>query len=233
MRVTQQNGKCGSIHRMCPCPSKVLFKMAKGDFVAVTAESSTMMYDALTQNPVIIAVASIAMLVLLGFVVMRGLKDGIEKYCKVLMPMLLIMLVVVAIRSCTLDGAVEGIVWFLKPDLSKITAKTVFMALSQVFFATGVGMAVAFVYGSFLDETTGSIPGDSLVIIIINTCIALVAGLCMFPAIFAIGMEPDLGASLIFKTMPVVFSQMPMGRLFGTVFFILVLIAAALLRAAQ
>lgn len=203
-------------------------KMAKGDFVNVSVESSAAAYDTLTQSPVIIAIASIVMLILLGYVVMKGLKDGIEKYCKILMPMLLIMLVVVAIRSCTLDGAKAGLVWFLKPDLSKITAKTIFMALSQVFFATGVGMAVAFVYGSFLDEKTGSIPGDSLVIILINTAIAITAGLCMFPAIFAMGMKPDLGASLIFKTMPVVFSEMPMGHLFGTVFFILVLIAAAL-----
>ena len=203
-------------------------KMAKGDFVNVSVETSAAAYDTLTQSPVIIAVASIAMLILLGYVVMKGLKDGIEKYCKILMPMLLIMLVVVAIRSCTLEGAKAGLVWFLKPDFSKITAKTVFMALSQVFFATGVGMAVAFVYGSFLDEETGSIPGDSLVIILINTAIAITAGLCMFPAIFAMGMKPDLGASLIFKTMPVVFSEMPMGHLFGTVFFILVLIAAAL-----
>lgn len=203
-------------------------KMAKGDFVSVTVESSAAAYDTLTQSPVIIAIASIAMLILLGYVVMKGLKDGIEKYCKILMPLLLIMLVVVAIRSCTLEGAKAGLVWFLKPDLSKITAKTIFMALSQVFFATGVGMAVAFVYGSFLDEKTGSIPGDSLVIILINTAIAITAGLCMFPAIFAMGMKPDLGASLIFKTMPVVFAEMPMGHLFGTVFFILVLIAAAL-----
>lgn len=203
-------------------------KMAKGDFVNVSVETSAAAYDTLTQSPVMIAVASIAMLILLGYVVMKGLKDGIEKYCKILMPLLLIMLVVVAIRSCTLDGAKAGLVWFLKPDLSKITAKTIFMALSQVFFATGVGMAVAFVYGSFLDEKTGSIPGDSLVIILINTAIAITAGLCMFPAIFAMGMKPDLGASLIFKTMPVVFAEMPMGHLFGTVFFILVLIAAAL-----
>lgn len=106
--------------------------------------------------------------------------------------------------------------------------KVIFAALSQVFFATGVGMAVAFVYGSFLDDKMGNIPSDSLIIIIINTSIAIGAGLCMFPAIFAFGMQPDLGPSLIFKTMPIVFSQMPLGQAFGTIFFILVLIAAAL-----
>lgn len=205
-----------------------IVKMAKGDFVSATVESTVAAYDVLIQNPVIIAVASIIMLLLLGYIVMRGLKEGIERYCKILMPVLLVMLFVVAVRSCTLPGAMDGIVWFLKPDISKITTDTIFKALSQVFFATGVGMAVAFVYGSFLDEKTGSIPGDSLLIILINTAIALVAGLCMFPAIFAFGMKPDLGASLIFKTMPMVFSQMPFGRVFGTLFFVLVLIAAAL-----
>lgn len=205
-----------------------IVKMAKGEFVGATVESSAAIYDALCQNPAVLAVASLVMLALLGYIVMRGLKNGIEKYCKILMPALLVMLVIVALRSCTLDGAWTGISWFLKPDISRITPNVVFEALSQVFFATGVGMAVAFVYGSFLDEKTGSIPGDSLVIIIINTAIALVAGLCMFPAIFAFGMEPDLGPSLIFKTMPMVFSQMPFGRAFGTLFFILVLIAAAL-----
>ena len=205
-----------------------IVKMAKGDFVGATVESSAAEYDAFCASPGLMAIAAIVMLLLLAYVVMRGLKDGIEKYCKFLMPILIIMLAVVAIRSCTLPGASEGIAWFLKPNLSNITADVVLDALSQVFFATGVGMAVAFVYGSFLDEKTGSIPGDSLVIIIINTAIAIIAGLCMFPAIFAFGMEPDLGASLIFKTMPVVFSEMPFGRAFGTLFFILVLIAAAL-----
>ena len=205
-----------------------IVKMAKGDFVNVTVEGSAAAYEALGKNPVILGVAAIVMLLILGYIVMQGLKNGIEKYCKILMPMLLIMLVIVAIRSCTLKGAAKGIIWFFKPDLSKITVQTVFDAMSQVFFATGVGMAVAFVYGSFLDDKTGNIPSDSVLIIFINTAIAIVAGLCMFPSIFAFGMEPDLGASLIFKTMPMIFSRMPMGRLFGTVFFILVLIAAGL-----
>ena len=205
-----------------------IVKMAKGDFVGATVESSAAIYEAYCQDPVTIAIASIIMLAILGVVVMRGLKEGIEKCCKILMPALLVMLFVVAVRSCTLEGAMEGISWFLKPDISRITPSVVFKALSQVFFATGVGMAVAFVYGSFLDEKTGNIPSDSLLIIIINTAIALIAGLCMFPAIFAFGMQPDLGPSLIFKTMPMVFSQMPFGRAFGTLFFILVLIAAAL-----
>ena len=205
-----------------------IFKMAKGDFVNATVESTAAVYETLSGKPVYLGIAAVIMLAILGYIVMLGLKNGIEKYCKILMPMLLIMLVVVAIRSCTLPGAKAGIVWFFKPDFSKITVSTVFDALSQVFFATGVGMAVAFVYGSFLDDKTGNIPSDSLLIIAINTGIALVAGLCMFPSIFAFGMEPDLGASLIFKTMPMIFSKMPMGRLFGTVFFILVLIAAGL-----
>ncbi len=203
-----------------------IFKMAKGDFVNATVTKTAAIYDAYCQNPWLLALTSIIMLLLMGYIVMKGLKDGIEKYCKVLMPLLLVMLVIVALRSCTLPGAVKGISWFLKPNISLITPQVVFKALSQVFFATGVGMAVAFVYGSFLDEKTGSIPGDSLIIIAINTGVALVAGLCMFPAIFAFGMHPDLGPSLIFKTMPMVFSKMAMGRAFGTAFFILVLIAA-------
>ena len=205
-----------------------IVKMAKGDFTGITAESSASAYEAVCANPALIAAGLVIMLLLIGFIVMKGLKNGIEKYSKVLMPALLVMLVIVAVRSCTLDGAVEGIVWYLAPDLGAITPKVIFQALSQVFFATGCGMAVAFVYGSYLDEETGSIPGDSLLIIVLNTGVALIAGLCMFPAIFAFDMEPDLGASLIFKTMPVVFSQIPMGRIFGTIFFILVLIAATL-----
>ena len=205
-----------------------IVKMAKGDFVDATIYSSVTAYNEVSANPWILGIASIVMLAILGYIVMLGLKNGIEKYCKILMPMLLIMLAIVAVRSCTLTGSYKGIQWFLKPDFSKLTVNTFLQALSQVFFATGVGMAVAFVYGSFLDDKTGNIPSDSLLIIIINTAIAIVAGLCMFPAIFAFGMEPDLGASLIFKTMPLVFSKIPMGRAFGTVFFILVLIAAGL-----
>ncbi len=205
-----------------------IYKMAAGQFAGSTVENAAVIYDALGHSPVTIGIASAIMLAVMGYVVMRGLKNGIEKCCKYFMPMLLVMLFVVIVRSCTLDGAMEGIVWFLKPDISKITMKVIFAALSQVFFATGVGMAVAFVYGSFLDDKMGNIPSDSLIIIIINTSIAIGAGLCMFPAIFAFGMQPDLGPSLIFKTMPIVFSQMPLGQAFGTIFFILVLIAAAL-----
>jgi len=205
-----------------------IVKIAKGDFTGATVESVIYSYDALTQNPISIGISSIILLLIMGYIVKQGLKDGIEKYCKVLMPALLIMLVIVAIRSCTLKGASEGIYWFLKPDISKITFKTLLMALPQVFFATGIGMAVAFVYGSYLDEKTCSIPSSAVTIIVINTSIAIIAGLCMFPAIFAFGMEPDLGPSLLFKTMPLVFSQMPAGQFFGTVFFILVLVAAAL-----
>lgn len=124
-----------------------------------------------------------------------------------------------------LPGAMEGIIWYLTPDFSKITGEVILAALGQAFFAIGIGVAAAFVYGSYLDDEKSNITGDATIIVISNTAIAIVAGLIIFPAIFSFGMSPTEGPGLTFITMPNLFSQMAGGKLFGCAFFFLVIIA--------
>ena len=158
-------------------------------------------------------------------IVMGGISGGIEKYSKILMPGLFIMMMIVMVRSLTLDGAMEGVRFFLEPNFSAITGDVILSALGQVFFSLSLGMGVIITYGSYLSKSE-NLPLNSFYIPLLDTLIALIAGLTVLPAVFALGFEPDTGAGLLFITLPAVFSEMPMGIVFGSLFFLLVLFAA-------
>ncbi len=164
------------------------------------------------------------MLMTLGIVI-GGIQNGIEKYSKIMMPALFIILVLVVIRSVTLDGAMEGIKFFLTPDFSKITGGVILSALGQVFFSLSLGMGCMITYGSYLSKDE-NIPQASMIIPLIDTGVALLAGLAILPAVFAFGFSPSAGPGLLFITLPAVFSKMPMGSLVGVAFFVLALFAA-------
>ncbi len=164
------------------------------------------------------------MLLTLGIVV-GGIQNGIEKYSKIMMPALLGMLFLVMIRSVTLDGAMEGIKFFLTPDFSKITGGVILAALGQVFFSLSLGMGCMITYGSYLSKDE-NIPQSSMIIPLVDTGVALLAGLAILPAVFAFGFSPSAGPGLLFITLPAVFSKMPMGSLVGAAFFVLALFAA-------
>ncbi len=166
----------------------------------------------------------IFMLMTMGIVI-GGIKDGIEKYSKILMPALFVMMTLTMLRSITLDGAMAGIEFFLKPDFSKINADIVLSALGQVFFSLSLGMGAMITYGSYLDKET-DIPQCAIIIPLIDTGVALLAGLAILPAVFAFNFAADAGPGLLFITLPAVFSKMPMGPVFGVVFFMLALFAA-------
>ncbi|WP_333595846.1 sodium-dependent transporter [Aminobacterium mobile] len=159
------------------------------------------------------------------WVVYRGIGEGIEKYCKILMPALFVILLVLIVRSLTLDGAGKGVEFYLKPDLSKITGDTVLAALGQAFFSLSLGMGCMITYGSYLNKET-TIPSAVVQICFLDTMVALLAGLVIFPAAFAFGVEAGAGAGLTFVTLPSVFAKMPGGPLWSSLFFILVFIAA-------
>ncbi len=159
------------------------------------------------------------------WVVYRGIGEGIEKYCKILMPALFVILLVLIVRSLTLDGAGKGVEFYLKPDLSKITGDTVLAALGQAFFSLSLGMGCMITYGSYLNKET-TIPSAVVQICFLDTMVALLAGLVIFPAAFAFGVEAGAGAGLTFVTLPSVFAKMPGGPIWSSLFFILVFIAA-------
>lgn len=158
-------------------------------------------------------------------IVTGGVADGIERWAKILMPLLIILMIVVIIRSVTLPGAGEGLKFYLNPDFSKVSGSTVLAALGQAFFSLSLGMGAMITYGSYLSKKEDLISAGGYVAIF-DTAIALMAGLMIFPAVFALGLSPDQGPALIFEILPKMFHQMPLGFIIGIVFFILLSIAA-------
>jgi len=158
-------------------------------------------------------------------IVMGGISGGIEKASKILMPGLFVMMIVLMIRSMTLPGAMAGVEYMLKPDFSKLTMDVVLAALGQVFFSLSLGMGVIITYGSYLGKEENLVE-SSLIIPALDTVIALLAGLTILPAVFALGFDPAAGPGLLFITLPGVFAEMPFGAFFAILFFVLVLFAA-------
>ncbi len=155
-------------------------------------------------------------------VVAGGVSGGIEKAGKVLMPLLFVLLIVVAINGLMLPGAMDGLNFLLKPDFSLVTGSTFLAALGQAFFSLSLGMGCMITYGSFLSKDE-NIKGNALLVTITDTAIALIAGIAMFPSIFAYGLEPAAGPGLIFIVMPTIFAHM--GGALGTVMHLLFFIA--------
>ncbi|MCF4114142.1 MULTISPECIES: sodium-dependent transporter [Dethiosulfovibrio] len=159
------------------------------------------------------------------FVVFRGVSGGIERLCTFCMPALFVLMLLLIGRSVTLPGAMEGVAFFLKPDFSKVTGEVFLSALGQAFFSLSLGIGAMIIYGSYLPEDS-DIPKSSLQICFLTFLISLMAGLIIFPSLFAFGMEPGAGAGLTFITLPVVFSRMPGGVLWSASFFVLFFFAA-------
>ena len=159
------------------------------------------------------------------FIVIAGIKNGIERYSKILMPILLIILFLLCARSVTLDGASKGFEFLFKPDFSKLSSEAVLAALGHAFFSLSLGMGTLITYGSYVKKTESLAPLTAH-ITIADTVIALLAGIAIFPAVFAFGIEPAAGPGLVFVTLPNVFQQMPLGNFFCVLFFFLLAIAA-------
>jgi len=155
-----------------------------------------------------------------GIVLVKGLRKGIEKVSKFIMPTLLIILLVLIIKAITLNGAAEGIRWYLGGfQFSAITSSTIAAALGQAIFSMSLGGTFMVIYGSYLDSNS-NIPQNAIFTGIGDTVAGLLAGFAIFPAVFALGLEPTSGPDLIFSTLPEMFDLMPLGWLFGVIFFV-------------
>ncbi len=166
----------------------------------------------------------LAVLALTTGIIAAGVSKGIEKVTKTLMPLLFILLIICDIRALTLPGASAGVAYLFKPDLSKITATVLLSALGLAFFKLSLGMGTMTTYGSYLPNATRIVPNATRVALT-DTAISLLAGLAIFPAVFAFGGTPAGGPGLLFNTIPLIFSQMPLGGLFTALFFCLTAIA--------
>lgn len=201
-------------------------KLLLGDFNrVVTAEQSAEIFASFTANPYTSIGLFFVFTLLTALVVMGGVSAGIERWSKILMPVLFILLILLAIRSMTLKGAEQGLLFYLKPDFSKISLTAFARALGQALFSLSLGMGAMITYGSYINKRDNLV-SSAVYVAFFDTLIAFLAGLVMFPALFAMGMDPAGGPGLVFIVLPSIFARMPAGMIFGAGIFILLAVAA-------
>ncbi|MGQ1788002.1 MULTISPECIES: sodium-dependent transporter [unclassified Saccharicrinis] len=167
----------------------------------------------------------VVFMLLTAGIVMGGVKKGIERYAKILMPVLLLIIVILCIKSSSLKGAGDGLAFLFQPDFTKITGNVVLEALGQAFFSLSIGMGAIATYGSYVQKKENLLH-TAVSVSLVDTLIAVLAGVAIFPAVFAFGIQPDAGPGLVFVTLPNIFNQMAGGYFFSAAFFVLLLIAA-------
>ena len=205
------------------------FKTALGQFEGAAADQVAGMFTRMQADPWQQA-AAVAIVVALGFIVCgRGLQSGLEKVTKVIMIALLLIIGILAVNSAFLEGAKEGFRFYLLPDAGKIEKngilKVIVAAMSQAFFTLSLGIGAMAIFGSYIGKER-SLMGESVRVALLDTVVALVSGLIIFPACFAYGVDPDAGPGLIFITLPNIFNHMPLGKIWGSLFFAFMSFAA-------
>lgn len=205
------------------------YKMLTGTFAGLSAEQVTTVFTDLTADPLLMGIAMSIVTAGCFAVCSFGLQKGVERITKIMMLCLLAIMVVLAVHSLTLSGAKEGLKFYLFPDFSKLSGRNfmdaVFDAMGQAFFTLSIGMGSIAIFGSYIDKKR-TLTGEALRVTLLDTGVALMAGLIIFPACFTFGVKPDSGPNLIFITLPNVFISIPGGRIWGTLFFIFLLFAA-------
>lgn len=203
-----------------------IYESATGVFYNFnSSQSAAEHFNHLTKN-VTWGVGMLAIFIFMTmFFVYAGVQKGIEKGSKIMMPLLFILLIIVMIRGITLEGSEEGLAFIFHPDWSKVTPKTFLEALGQAFFSLSLGMGAMLTYGSYMSRND-NVPKSSLEIVLLDTMVAVIAGIAIFTAVFATGQNAAQGPGLIFHTLPIVFTKMPGGYFVGIIFFILLTIAA-------
>ncbi len=201
------------------------YKAVSGQLNAISNETAPKIFATFAGDTVMQIGLLALFIVLTIFIVSRGVSGGIEIFSKVMMPVLFVILLVLLIRSLTLKNAVDGLKYYLQPDISKINFKIAVNALGQAFFSLSLGMGTMITYGSYLKKKEDLL-SSSLWIALFDTGIAILAGLIIFPAIFSQNMDPAGGPGLVFQVLPVIFAKMPGGYIFGSLFFALLMIAA-------
>ena len=202
-----------------------VFRTGSGMFVGATADGVDHIFTELVTDPERLLAWHTVFMVATMIVVARGVQHGLEKAVRYLMPMLFVLLIVLMFYAMTTGYFMQGVAFLFSPDFSKISANTILVAMGHAFFTLSLGMGAIMVYGSYLPKNI-SIAKTSIIIAGADTAVALMAGLVIFPIVFANGLEPGSGPGLIFKTLPIAFGQMDAGILIGTLFFILLVFAA-------
>ncbi len=202
-----------------------IFKSFSPDFLTANSASLESQFKEASTSSLVPIATHLAFLGLSALIVVAGIKNGIEKYSKILMPVLFFLVMLLAIRSMTLDGSSAGIKFLFYPDFSKITGATLIAALGQAFFSLSLGMGCIITYGSYVKKNENLFK-VSLMTVAADTGFAILAGLAVMPAVFAFGISPGQGPSLVFITLPQIFAQLPFGNVIAIAFFFILFIAA-------
>lgn len=204
-------------------------KMLRGDFTALAADEVAAEFNNMLANVPVMMLGMILIVVCSFGICALGLEKGVERITKVMMILLFVLMAVLAVHSLMLEGGEEGLRFYLMPDFSKMVeaglGNAIFAAMGQAFFTLSIGMGALAIFGSYIDKSQ-RLTGEAINVALLDTLVALMAGLIIFPACFAYGVQADSGPSLIFITLPIVFNHMAGGAIWGAMFFVFMLFAS-------
>ena len=205
------------------------YQMLTGRFTGKDKNQVAEMFGSMLGSPQVLTVTMVIIVTAGILICSLGLQKGVERITKVMMSLLLLIIVVLAVHSMTLDGGMEGLKFYLLPDFERMKevgiSETITAAMNQAFFTLSLGIGAMAIFGSYIDKKR-TLLGESVNIAILDTFVAFVSGLIIFPSCFAFDISPDMGPQLIFITLPNVFNSMAGGRIWGTLFFIFMTFAA-------
>jgi NSS family neurotransmitter:Na+ symporter len=202
-----------------------ILKSFSASFLASDNTALASFFGEFISSPITPAIMMLVFLGLTALIVVAGIKDGIEKYSKIMMPGLFLLIIILCVRSLTLPGASEGVKFLFSPDFSKLRPDSALAALGQAFFSLSLGMGCMITYGSYIAKKENLIK-MSFITAGADTLFAILAGIAIMPAVFAFGMPPAQGPGLVFIILPQIFAQMPLGNIFSIAFFIILFVAA-------
>lgn len=205
------------------------YRMLTGAFTGKDKEQVAGMFQEMLDSPLILTVVMVIIVAAGILICSLGLQKGVEKLSKIMMSLLLIIILVLAVRGMTLPGGAQGLKFYLLPDVQRMrdvgVLKTITAAMNQSFFTLSLGIGAMAIFGSYIDKDR-TLLGESIHIAVLDTFVAFVSGLIIFPTCFSFGISPDMGPSLIFITLPNIFNHMAGGRVWGTLFFVFMTFAA-------
>ena len=205
-------------------------KTLSGEFQGLDQQGIQEVFAGMLADPVLMIIAMVIVVVLCFGICSMGLKKGVEKITKIMMVSLLLLMIVLAVRSVTLPGSAEGLKFYLYPSLDRLKecgiGNSISAAMGQAFFTLSLGIGALAIFGSYIGRDR-ALTGEAINITILDTVVALLSGLIIFPACFAFGVNPDSGVNLIYVTLPNIFNAMGQGRIWGSLFFIFMFFASA------
>lgn len=205
------------------------YLMLTGQFTGKDKEQVAAMFQGMLDSPSVLMTVMIIVVVAGILICSFGLQKGVERITKIMMMMLLLIIVVLAVRGMTLPGGVKGLQFYLLPDVQRMwdvgIFETITAAMNQAFFTLSLGIGAMAIFGSYIDKSH-TLLGESVSIAVLDTFVAFMSGLIIFPTCFAFDISPDMGPSLIFITLPNIFNHMAGGRIWGTLFFVFMTFAA-------